>query len=122
MQGESSLNEWADDEWYKQWRDADLVCSFGPVDADGNLRRGSWSTPVLQSKLLATGRVPVASSDTGGRPVSEITIGESFSWIVVGDGEVREITGVLPEGLPIITGPLNEEQKARWARICNQHE
>lgn len=52
----------------------------------------------------------------------EATIGESFSWIVDKDGQLRETLGVNEDGVLIVSGPLNEEQKARWRSITNPPE
>jgi hypothetical protein len=49
----------------------------------------------------------------------DVTIGESFSWTLDSSGEVIEFLGVNEGGFPIYSGPLTDEQKARWRRITN---
>jgi hypothetical protein len=49
--------------------------------------------------------------------VIDVVIGESFSWFRDSDGNIREMLGVDEDGLPVVSGPLNDEQKVRWKRI-----
>lgn len=59
-----------------------------------------------------------ADALTGADPrVIHATIGESFTWTTDKDGDAIEMLGVGDDGLPMYSGKLNEEQKARWKRI-----
>lgn len=68
------------------------------------------------SVTFATGPAPDATQRVRIDP-REVTIGESFSWALDQDGDAIELLGVSEAGLPIYSGKLNDEQKARWKRI-----